>query len=164
MLAVRILRAGWQGRVTAQHARAMSLYPDPYFRKLTALLSQAGMSVVSDPHTGPLHARVRDLRNAGIPVALGQDDIADAYYPFGRNNMLEVGFLASHLLWMTSFDQLDAVYDMITTDAARALGMSDFALAPGNEANLVVHATDSVWRALREHDAPRWVLKRGNVV
>jgi cytosine/creatinine deaminase len=27
-----------------------------------------------------------------------EPDISDAYYPFGRNNMPEVAFLASHLL------------------------------------------------------------------
>jgi len=39
---------------------------------------------VSDPHTGPLHARVKELYQMGVNVALGQDDIADAYYPFGE--------------------------------------------------------------------------------
>ena len=80
----------------------MALYPEPYYRKIGALLKKARVGVVSDPQTGPLHARVRDLYRAGIDVALGQDDIADAYYPFGRNNMLEVAFLAAHLLWMLS--------------------------------------------------------------
>ncbi len=60
------------------------------------------MGVVSDPHTGPLHARVRELLADGNLVCLGQDDISDAYYPFGRNNMLEVAFLGSHLLWFTT--------------------------------------------------------------
>jgi hypothetical protein len=31
-------------------------------------------------------------------VALGQDDIADAYYPLGNNNMLAVAFVAVHVL------------------------------------------------------------------
>ena len=94
MMAVSAIEAGWQGRVLAHHARAMALYPEPYFQKLTALLRQADMPVVTDPHTGPLHARVRELLAAGVRVCLGQDDISDAYYPFGRNNMLEVAFLA----------------------------------------------------------------------
>lgn len=47
------------------------------------------MTVVSDPHTGPLHARVKELLAEGASVCLGQEDVSDAYYPFGRNNMLE---------------------------------------------------------------------------
>jgi len=106
-LALATIRDGWEGRVLAHHARAMCLYPDPYFMKLVALLKRARLGVISDPHTGPLHARVRDLRAEGALVALGQDDISDAYYPFGRNNMLEVAFLNSHLLWMTTAEAME---------------------------------------------------------
>ncbi len=163
-LAIETERRGLHGRVTAQHARAMALYPEPYFRKLLALLKRAGIGVISDPHTGPLHARVRDLRNAGIPVGLGQDDITDAYYPFGRNNMLEVAFLAAHLLWMTSAVEMEALYDMVTIEAARVLGIEQFELAPGNPANLVVHEEGAVRELLAHHKPPLWVLHRGRVV
>ncbi len=91
MLAVKTLETGRIGRSLAHHARAMALYPEPYFRKVAALLRKAGMGVVSDPHTGPLHARVRELLDNGNLVCLGQDDVCDAYYPFGQNSMLEVG-------------------------------------------------------------------------
>jgi cytosine/creatinine deaminase len=163
-LATKSIKHGWQGRVTAQHARAMALYQEPTFRKLVALMQQGGVSLVSDPQTGPLHARVNDLTEAGIPVALGQDDIADAYYPFGRNNMLEVGFLACHLLWMTNFQQMEVVYDMITTTAAKALGIRDFEMAEGNPANLVVLTQPNVWKAFWEHEAPLAVIKAGKDV
>ncbi len=163
-LAWKSAKHGWQGRVTAQHARAMAMYPEPTFRKLVALMQQGGVSLVSDPQTGPLHARVNDLRAAGIPVALGQDDIADAYYPFGRNNMLEVGFLACHLLWMTNFQHMEGVYDMITTHAATALGIKNFEMVEGNPANLVVLTQESVWKALWEHEAPMAVIREGRDV
>ncbi|NLG93907.1 MAG: amidohydrolase family protein, partial [Acetomicrobium flavidum] len=138
MLCVKTIKEGWSGRVTAQHARAMCLYPEPYFRKVSALIRKANLGVVSDPHTGPLHARVKELYQMGVNVALGQDDIADAYYPFGRNNMLEVAFLAAHLLWMTTFDDMNVLYDMITTRAAKALGIDDYGLEEGKAAHLVV--------------------------
>ena len=164
MMAVSAIEAGWQGRVLAHHARAMALYPEPYFQKLAALLRQADMPVVTDPHTGPLHARVRELLVAGVRVCLGQDDISDAYYPFGRNNMLEVAFLASHLLWMTTEDDMERLYDMITVDAARAMGVNDFRLEVGAPADMVVLAAPSVLEALREHRAPVDVIRNGKVV
>jgi cytosine deaminase len=164
VLAVKTIAEGWEGRVTAQHARAMQLYPEPYFRKILALLKRARIGVVSDPHTGPLHARVRDLYAEGVNIALGQDDILDAYYPFGRNNMLEVAFLASHLLWMTTFDDIEILYDLITTNAARALSIAEFGLKEGNRANLVVLNAQSISEALREHDPPVHVIKEGREV
>ncbi len=161
MLLSRTRTAGWEGRVTVQHARAMQLYPDPYYRKMEALLKQARVGVVSDPHTGPLHARVRELYNAGVHVALGQDDISDAYYPYGRNNMLEVAFLASHLLWMTTLADMNVLYDLITTSAARVLGMNGHELVEGGNADLVVLSADSVLEALRTHEAPTCVIRKG---
>ncbi len=164
MLAVKTLDEGWEGRVTAQHARAMALYPEPTYRKIQALLKKARIGVVSDPQTGPLYARIKALYETGVAVALGQDDIADAYYPFGRNNMLEVAFLAAHLTWMTTFQDLAMFYDMITTNAARALSIEEFNLEEGNRANLVVLNAESVWEAIWNHEAPLYVIKDGKDV
>ena len=164
MLAVKTIKEGWRGRVTAQHCRAMAMYQEPYFRKVLALLQKAKIGLVSDPHTGPLHARVRDLYDAGVAVALGQDDIADAYYPFGRNNMLEVAFLAVHLLWMTTFGDMEILYDLITTNAAKAMGIKGHVLEPGGNADLVVLDAEDVYHAIWEHDAPLFVIRKGKDV
>lgn len=161
MLCEKSIEMGWQGRVTAQHCRAMALYNENYFRKLVALMKQAGIGLVSDPHTGPLHARVRDLLDAGIPVALGQDDVADAYYPFGECNMLQVAFLASHLLWMTTFDDMERLYDMVTTMAAKVLGIHGHELAVGGNADLVILDEEDVYHAIWHHRPPVYVIKDG---
>ena len=142
----------------------MALYPQPYFQKVAALLKQARMAVVSDPHTGPLHARVKELLAEGINVCLGQDDISDAYYPLGRNNMLEVAFLAAHLLWMTTSREMETLYDMITVKAAKAVNIRDHGLKVGANANLVVLDAPNILEALREHEAPRFVISHGNLV
>ena len=161
MLAVKTIKEGWEGRVTAQHARAMALYPEPYYRKIEYLLKRAQIGVVSDPQTGPLYARVKSLYKAGVRIALGQDDIADAYYPFGRNNMLEVAFLAAHLMWMTSREELEILYDLITTNAALALNIPNYGLKEGGNADLVILNANSVWEAIWNHEAPLHVFKDG---
>jgi len=163
-MAVETIRRGWNGRSLAHHARAMAMYPTPYFQKVAALLKKAQMGVVTDPHTGPLHAKVRELLNEGVLVCLGQDDISDAYYPYGRNNMLEVAFLASHLLWMTTADDMETLYDMITINAARAMGLQDFGLKVGAPANIVILNEQSIQEALRNHDAPRYVISHGHLI
>ena len=163
-MAVEAIKRGWQGRALAHHARAMALYPQPYFQKVAALLRQAKMAVVSDPHTGPLHARVKELLEEGVTVCLGQDDISDGYYPFGRNNMLEVAFLAAHLLWMTTDREIETLYDMVTIHAARAMNVNEHVLKVGAPANLVVLGVPNVLEALREHTAPLYVISNGKLV
>jgi cytosine/creatinine deaminase len=164
MLACKTIDKGWEGRVLAHHARAMCLYPDPYFMKLVALLKRARLGVVSDPHTGPLHARVKDLLAEGALVCLGQDDVSDAYYPYGRNSMLEVAFLNSHLLWMTTTSDMETLYDMITVSAARAMGVDDFGLEVGRTANLVVLQDESIVEAFRNHREVKYLVSHGRLV
>lgn len=164
MLATETIKTGWQGRVLAQHARAMCLYPKPYFQKVVALLKKSGIGIVTDPQTGPLHARVGELLEEGALVCLGQDDISDAYYPYGRNNMLEIAFLASHLLWMTGADQMETLYDMITINGAKAMNVKNFGLKEGNDANMVILGVNSVLEALRDQEAPAFVISSGKVI
>jgi len=164
MMASEAIKRGWEGRALAHHCRAMSLYPGPYLQRLAETLRRARVAVVTDPHTGPLHARVRELLAEGITVCLGQDDISDAYYPYGRNNMLEVAFLASHLLWMMSRADMEALYDMITVAAAKAMNIPNFGIAKGQPAHLVVLDQPDVVEALRFHNAPRAVISHGRLV
>jgi cytosine deaminase len=163
-LAVCAIKNNWHGRCLTHHARAMQLYPVPYFKKISALMKQACMGLVSDPHTGPLHARVKELLAEGNLVCLGQDDVADAYYPFGQCNMLEVGFLNVHLLWMTTFPEMEKIYDMITVNAGKCMNVKDFGIAPGNAAHLVVLDAKSVYQALWYHKKPLQVISHGKLV
>jgi hypothetical protein len=61
MMATEAIRRGWQGHALAHHCRAMALYPQPVFHEMVDLLRRARVAIVSDPHTGPLHARGKEL-------------------------------------------------------------------------------------------------------
>lgn len=163
-LAVKTIENKYFGRVIAHHSRAMSMYPMPYLMKLIALLKKGGVSIVTDPHTGPLHVPVRELLNEGVLLSLGQDDITDAYYPYGRNNMLEVAFLASHILWMTTRSDMEVLYDMITVNPAKAMNLKDYGLEINKEANLVVLNAPNILEALRYHEKPLYVISHGKLL
>ncbi|MFN8192076.1 MAG: amidohydrolase family protein [Nocardioidaceae bacterium] len=164
MLAEAMLEHGLVGRGVAAHARAVGLYPRPTLERLAGLVKRAGLGFVSDPHTGPLHLPVRELTSLGVPVALGQDDIEDAYYPFGRHNLVEVAFLAAHALNAVDTEGLDLVYDAVTTTAARVLGVTGHRLEPGGNADLVVHRSDTLRQVLTHHEAPAYVVASGRLV
>jgi len=163
MLAIGALDRGIKGAV-ACHARAMSAYPEPYFRRFIELVREAGIAFVSDPHTGSAHLRVFDLVEAGIPVALGQDDIEDAYYQYGQHNMLEVAFLASHILNASTFAEMDTLLDLVTHAGRRVLGLPENHLRVGEPADLVVLHGSSVRNALKSHYPPRYVMSQGRIV
>jgi cytosine deaminase len=162
MLAEAMLRHSVAG--VACHARALGHYPDDRQAAVLDLARSAGLGLVSDPHTGSVALPVERALAAGVAVALGQDDIEDAYYPFGRHNLLEVAFLAAHLLDMRSAPQLKVLVDLVTTSAARVLGLSGYGLRDGGPADLLVHDATRTVDLLARHDPPRVVIRAGHVL
>jgi cytosine/creatinine deaminase len=51
--------------------------------------------------------------------------------------MLEVAFLAAHLLWMTARAEIEMLYDMVTVAPARAMKIAGFGLEVGVPAAIV---------------------------
>ncbi|MGC4110099.1 MAG: amidohydrolase family protein [Nocardioides sp.] len=164
MLAEAMIEHGLFGRGVANHARAVGLYAGPSLERLAGLAKRAGLSFVSDPHTGPLHLPVRELTAMGLPVALGQDDIEDAFYPFGRHNMVEIAFLGAHALEAVDTEGIDLVYDAVTTTAATVVGVEGHRLEVGGNADLVVHAHPTLRTVLAHHDPPAYVVASGRLV
>jgi len=162
-LAASATKNNWTGRISACHARASALYNGVYHSKFVALLKKTGVGVITNPHTGPLHVRVKELINGGVTVALSQDDVGDAYYPYGRCNMLEVAFLASHLLWMMSRKDRELIYDMITINAAKIMRLPNYGLSVGNPANLLVLDASDLQTAFSYHSEPLYVIRNGIV-
>lgn len=78
--------------------------------------------------------------------------------------MLEVAFLAAHLIWMTTNRKIETFDDMITSNAARAMNVTNHQLQVGKNANLVVLEAPNVLEAVREHTAPRFVISNGKLV
>lgn len=164
MLAEQMIAHDLVGRGVACHARAVGTYDQPSMLRLAGLARQAGLSFVSDPHTGPLHLPVAEFVEQGLHVGLGQDDIEDAYYPWGRHNMLEVAFLSGHILGFRSTQQQQLLVEMVTTRAAEALGLRGHGLEPGDTADFCLHSATRVVDLLREHAPPLAVYRRGAVI
>jgi cytosine/creatinine deaminase len=164
MLAEAMRRHGLEGRGVACHARAVGHYDTDRQTAVLELVRQVGLGLVSDPHTGSVALPVERAVSLGVAVALGQDDIEDAYYPFGRHNLLEVAFLAAHLLDMRSAPQLEVLVDLVTTSAARVLGLDGYGLREGGPADLLVHEATRTVDLLARHDPPRVVIRAGRIL
>ncbi|MBI2155953.1 MAG: amidohydrolase family protein [Candidatus Rokubacteria bacterium] len=176
-LALRTIAEGWQGRVCASHACALSSYNDYHARRVITLVRQAGISVVTNPHISlilknrgdhqPIPrgiTRVKELLAAGVNVVFGQDDVLDPFYPFGRADMLEVASFTAHAAHLSLPEEIERVWDMATEHAAHALGVADHRLGVGLPANLVVVDAPTVVEALRRQGPRRLVIRSGRVV
>jgi cytosine/creatinine deaminase len=75
-----------------------------------------------------------------------------------------VAFLAAHLLDMRSAPQQELLVDLVTTSAARALGLGDYGLRVGGPADLLVHGAARTVDLLAHHAPPRVVIRAGQVL
>ena len=174
----KTIREGHQGRVAASHCRgALDSPDDAYARKIVRLAKRAGLTVVENAHVSlfmygrtdphPVRrgvTRVREFMKEGVDVAIGQDDIDDPYYPLGRGDMLELAWMMVHAAQLTTPQELDAAFDMITYNGARGMGIRGYGISEGSRADLVVLDAPSVHEALRRQAPRTHVIKGGRVV
>lgn len=176
-LAVKTIREGYQGRVSASHCGALAAYDEVHARKVIDLVKQANVSISSNPHISlvvqgrfdlePIRrgiTRVKQLWQLGVNVFSSQDDVADPYYPFGRNDQQEVVAYICHTAHMTARNEIDAAFDFITHNAARALRLEGYGLDPGCRADLNVLAAPTIAQVLRLQQPPTWVVHSGRVL
>lgn len=177
ILAEKTMENGWQGRVTAGHTCALAAYPDRYASQVMDKVAAARLHMVTNPATnlmlqGRLDSqpkrrgitRVRELLERGINVSFGQDCVRDTFYPFGRNDPLEIALLAAHAAHMSLPDQITQVFGMPTTAGAKLLRLEGYGLRPGDRADVVVIDARDIAEAIRLQPARRYVVKNGRVV
>ncbi len=160
-LAFHAQRLGLHGRVTGSHLTSMHSMDNYYASKLIPLIAEAGVHAVANPlinitlqgrhDSYPKRrgmTRVRELMKAGVNVAFGHDCVMDPWYPLGSHDMLEVAHMGLHVAQMTGTDEMRRLFDAVTVNGARALGLEGYGLEPGCFADLVVlQAGDPVRQA-----------------
>jgi len=176
-LALKTMRDGFIGRVTASHCGAMAGYNDFYAAKVVDMVATAGITISVNAHINLVcsarldrepkrrgTARVKELLARGVNVVTSQDDVNDPYYPFGKPDPLECAVMLAHVAQLTLPHELEQVMDMITVNAARAARVSNYGIAPGMSADLVVVDAPSVHEALRLQPPRLYVFKDGREV
>ena len=176
-LAYQAQRLGLQGRVNGSHCTSMHSMDNYYVSKLLPLIAEGGVSVVANPlinitlqgrhDTYPKRrgmTRVPELLAAGVNVAFGHDCVMDPWYGLGSGDMLEVAHMGLHVAQMTSQAGMRDAFDAVTTRAARAMGLADYGIAPGNTANLVLLQARDVTEAIRLRAARLKVWRAGRLL
>ena len=176
-LAAKTIREGFQGRVSASHCGALAAYDEVHAHKVMNLVRDAGVSISSNPQISLVAqgrydtnnmrrgvTRTKDLWRIGANVFSSQDDVNDPYYPFGRNDQQEVAAHVCHACHMTYPDEIRAVFDFITENAAKAMRLEGYGLAVGAKADFNVLAAPTVQHVLRLQQPPTWVIKAGKVL
>ena len=176
-LAFETKRLGLQGRVTGSHLTSMHTMDNYYVSKLLPLMREAKLHVVANPLINitlqarsdnyPKHrgmTRVKELMEHDINVAFGHDCIMDPWYSLGSHDMLEVAHMGLHVGQMTGVEQMKQCFAAVTNNAAKVLGLSDYGLDVGCNADFVVLQAADPIEAIRLRANRLYVVRRGTII
>ena len=176
-LTAETVRHGLQGRVSGSHLTSMHSMDNYYVSKLIPLMAEAEINAIPNPlinimlqgrhDTFPKRrglTRVRELIEAGINVSFGQDCTMDPWYSMGSADMLEVAHMGVHVSQMGGVDEKKKLFDAITINSAKTMGLENYGLTFGSNADLVVLQAADVVEAIRLKPTRLYVLKAGEIV
>jgi cytosine deaminase len=176
-LAAETIRFGLQGRVSGSHLTSMHSMDNYYVSKLIPLMAEASINVIPNPlinimlqgrhDTYPKRrgmTRVRELMDAGLNVSFGHDCVMDPWYSMGSGDMLEVGHMAIHVAQMAGIEDKKKIFDALTINSAKTMGLEGYGLEKGCNADLVILQASDVIEALRLKPTRLVVIRAGKVI
>ncbi|MGW4824016.1 amidohydrolase family protein [Streptomyces sp. NPDC004227] len=172
------IRRRYQGRVALGHMTSLAATPPQVRERIIERLREAAITVVplpaTDMHLAGRSDRVNirrgltpiaELVEAGVNVCFSSNNVRNAFTPYGRADLLEMGLFLAQTCHLSSKADMCRILEMTTHAAARNVGIADrYGIEPGRQADLVVIGTKSVSDVLLDHPADRLVIKSGRIV
>jgi len=169
-------RRNYHGRVAIGHATKLSAMPPEQLREATLRLAQAGVAVTVLPATDlylmgrdATHNAPRGLTVAhkmveqGVLCSVATNNVLNPFTPFGDASLLRMANFYANVA-QAGIGEFDACLDLVTDLPARLMNLTDYGIAVGNPADLVVLDTDSGPNAIAELPDVLAGYKRGRQV
>jgi cytosine deaminase len=164
----------WGGRVAIGHATKLSAVDAAQLQIIGRRLADAGVAVTVLPATdlflmgrGLSHSVPRGVAPAhrllalGVNCSLATNNVLNPFTPFGDGSLLRIANLYANVAQLGTSSELGDCFDMVTSRPAQLINRTDYGLAVGNPADIVVlDATDKA-SALAELALPLFGIKRG---
>jgi cytosine deaminase len=176
-IAEAVLRSGFRGQVVCGHCCSLSVLSDEIAQRTIRLVREANLNIVSLPLVNQyLQGRrpgatpvwrgitlLRELKSAGVNVALASDNCRDPYHPFGDLDLLEVfagGVKIGHL--DTAMGEWAAA---VTTTPSTIMGIAKFGtFRPGVSADFQIFRGRSFSELIARRQADRLVIRNGKPI
>jgi cytosine deaminase len=136
-IAARTRAHGMQGKVTISHAYALGDVPADAVRRVADTLAESGVAIMTTAPGARAFPPVLALRNAGVTVFGGNDNIRDSWSPYGDGDMLRRAMMIGHRSDFRTDDELGIAFDAVTRAGAKALGIANYGLRVGARADFV---------------------------
>ena len=158
------LMEGIGARTTASHTCSFGSADNSYAFRMMKLFKKSGINFISCPtenvylegrqDTYPKRrgiTRVKELYDNGINVCFAQDSMSDPWYPLGNGNMMMILDHGIHLAQMMSPEEITNVLDLVTTNGAVTMNITDhYGIEENKPANFIVLDAKSEFEAICE--------------
>lgn len=162
------------GRVTIGHVSKLSALPAESFDAVTRRLADAGVAVTVLPATDLFlmggdrdHDIVRGvapvdrLSRGGVTCALSTNNVLNPFTPFGDCSLVRMANLYANIGRIGTDAGMDGCFSMVTQSAAEVMRLTDYGIAVGNPADIVVLDCETPVQAVQEIAPPLFGFKRG---
>ncbi|TVY07289.1 amidohydrolase family protein [Paenibacillus cremeus] len=169
-IAEKTIAYGFQGCVTVDHLCSLSAMDEEAAASVIRSMADAKLQAVTLPacnlylqgrgDRGLIRrgtTRIKELLEAGIPLATASDNIQDPFHPFGRGDLAQIGQLTAYAAHMGSPQELRTLLRMMTDIPASILGLKEYGIAEGHPVNFVIMDALTVDEWFAEQPAGRWV-------
>lgn len=162
-IAARTEALGMQGRVAVSHAYGLGDLDDAALQRIAEVLARAGIAIMTNAPGNHGFPPVLKLREAGVRVFSGNDNIQDAWWPFGNGDMLQRAMLVAYRSGFYTDADLRVALDMATHASAAVMGKADYGLQPGHAADFVLVQAPNAAAAVATAPYARKVVRKGEI-
>jgi cytosine/adenosine deaminase-related metal-dependent hydrolase len=175
-LAAHAADRGYEGRVTASHSYGLAHIPDWWLDEFLTTAEAVGLKFVTCYQSTRTKMPVRTMLERGVVLGHGTDNDRDFVFAHGNADSVEAMLVMMSKLhgdrtfeaeyrWLETNGGLAALWDLVTYEGARVLGIEDeYGIEVGNPADLVVFESASPQWAIVDQTPPRAVFKDGTIV
>ena len=163
-IAARTRALGMQGKVAISHAYGLGDVPHDTVQYTADLLAKAGVAIMTNAPGARAFPPVLTLRNAGVTVFSGSDNIRDSWWPYGDGDMLGRAMMLGYRSGFLTDEHLGVAFDIVTAAGAKALGIANYGLTVGAPADFVTLHAAHVPEAVVAVPKPRSVYKAGKCI
>lgn len=160
------------GSVAASHCVSLSMQPPAVQTEIAQLAARAGVDIIALPQTNLfLQGReytaamprgitpVNLLRQHGVHVAAGGDNVQDPFNPVGRSDPLET----VALMIMAAHQLPSPALNLVTSSARTVMGLAPAGPVVGSIADLLAIEAHSERQAIADASLSRRTYKRGRL-
>jgi cytosine deaminase len=163
-IAARTRALGMEGHVAISHAYGLGDIAADQLEAVADILARSGVAIMTNAPGARPFPPILVLRNAGVTVFSGNDNIRDSWWPYGDGDMLRRATTLGYRSGFNTDEELRVAFDLVTASGAKALRLEGYGLQVGAKADFVTLEAGHVPEAVVAAPRGRAVYKAGMLI